>query len=100
MSRPILANGIEMLSMLSTFSTHFRSDRPRLPVKSKTLTQRATPGPAPVPDVRRVRSPEEDRDRMAEEVRARLRARPLPILPSKYFYDDRGGALFDEITRL
>ena len=26
--------------------------------------------------------------------------RPLPTLPSKYFYDDRGSALFEEITRL
>jgi L-histidine N-alpha-methyltransferase len=38
--------------------------------------------------------------RMAEEVRAGLQTRPLPELPSKYFYDDRGSALFDEITRL
>jgi L-histidine N-alpha-methyltransferase len=39
-------------------------------------------------------------DRMAEEVRRGLLERPLPSLPSKYFYDDRGSALFDEITRL
>jgi L-histidine N-alpha-methyltransferase len=38
--------------------------------------------------------------RMAEEVRAGLQTRPLPELPSKYFYDDRGSVLFDEITRL
>jgi L-histidine N-alpha-methyltransferase len=38
--------------------------------------------------------------RMAGEVRAGLLARPLPWLPCKYFYDDRGSALFDEITRL
>jgi L-histidine N-alpha-methyltransferase len=38
--------------------------------------------------------------RMAEDVRAGLQAQPLPELPSKYFYDDRGSALFDEITRL
>ena len=38
--------------------------------------------------------------RMAEEVRAGLLAQPLPSLPCKYFYDDRGSALFDEITRL
>jgi L-histidine N-alpha-methyltransferase len=38
--------------------------------------------------------------RMAAEVRTGLQARPLPELPSKYFYDDRGSALFDEITRL
>jgi len=37
---------------------------------------------------------------MADEVRAGLEARPLPSLPSKYFYDERGDALFDEITRL
>ena len=39
-------------------------------------------------------------DRMAAEVRAGLSARPLPWLPCKYFYDDRGSALFEEITRL
>jgi L-histidine N-alpha-methyltransferase len=37
---------------------------------------------------------------MAAEVRAGLTARPLPWLPSKYFYDDRGSALFERITRL
>jgi len=37
---------------------------------------------------------------MAREVRAGLRARPLPSLPCKYFYDERGSALFDAITRL
>jgi L-histidine N-alpha-methyltransferase len=37
---------------------------------------------------------------MAAEVRAGLTAQPLPWLPSKYFYDDRGSALFDQITRL
>jgi L-histidine Nalpha-methyltransferase len=36
---------------------------------------------------------------MAGEVREGLLA-PLPTLPSKYFYDDRGSALFEEITRL
>jgi L-histidine N-alpha-methyltransferase len=51
-------------------------------------------------DIRRVRSEAEEQERMAEEVRAGLESRPLPMLPSKYFYDERGGALFDEITRL
>jgi L-histidine Nalpha-methyltransferase len=37
---------------------------------------------------------------MAAEVRAGLLSAPLPCLPSKYFYDERGGELFDEITRL
>ncbi len=36
---------------------------------------------------------------MAREVRASLLL-PLPELPSKYFYDDRGSRLFEEITRL
>lgn len=45
--------------------------------------------------------PDDDRRaRMAAEVRAGLSARPLPSLPCKYFYDDRGSALFDAITRL
>jgi L-histidine N-alpha-methyltransferase len=37
--------------------------------------------------------------RMAAEVRAGLLARPR-TLPAKYFYDDRGSALFEAITRL
>ncbi len=44
--------------------------------------------------------PDDGRAAMADEVRAGLTAVPLPTLPSKYFYDARGGALFDEITRL
>lgn len=47
----------------------------------------------------RVRDERDVVARMAEEVRSGLQARPLPHLPSKYFYDDRGSALFDEITR-
>jgi L-histidine Nalpha-methyltransferase len=38
-------------------------------------------------------------DLMAGEVCEGLQ-RPLPELPSKYFYDDRGSRLFEEITRL
>jgi L-histidine N-alpha-methyltransferase len=37
---------------------------------------------------------------MATEVREALLRRPLPELPCKYFYDERGSALFEEITRL
>ena len=48
----------------------------------------------------RIRDARAVASRMAQEVRAGLQARPLPYLPSKYFYDDRGSALFDEITRL
>ena len=36
---------------------------------------------------------------MAAEIGESLRA-PLPWIPSKYFYDDRGSVLFEEITRL
>src|SRR2546428_11730950 len=36
---------------------------------------------------------------MAAEVRKALAGDP-PSLPSKYFYDDRGSRLFQEITRL
>lgn len=39
-------------------------------------------------------------DTMASEVRAALARRPLPELPSKYFYDERGSALFEAITEL
>jgi L-histidine N-alpha-methyltransferase len=38
-------------------------------------------------------------DSMAEEVREGL-SRPLREIPPKYFYDERGSRLFDEITRL
>lgn len=40
-----------------------------------------------------------DRERMRAEVRDGLLADP-PRLPSKYFYDDRGSRLFEEITTL
>jgi L-histidine N-alpha-methyltransferase len=50
--------------------------------------------------IERVRDAGGFASRMAEEVRKGLQTRPLPELPSKYFYDDRGSALFDEITRL
>ena len=36
---------------------------------------------------------------MLEEVRAGLMRQPRE-LPSKYFYDERGSQLFEEITRL
>src|SRR6185295_6475535 len=49
--------------------------------------------------VRRARPERDERAAMAAEVRESLRA-PYPSLPCKYFYDDRGSALFEEITRL
>ena len=50
----------------------------------------------------RLESPHADaaQGRMAADVRAGLLARPLRTLPCKYFYDDYGSTLFDEITRL
>src|SRR4051812_9833408 len=51
-------------------------------------------------DIVHARPPGQERALLAEEVRAGLTASPLPCLPSKCFYDDRGDALFDEITRL
>jgi len=50
--------------------------------------------------VERARAPEDALARMVAEVREGLLARPLRFLPCKYFYDDRGNALFEEITRL
>jgi len=55
--------------------------------------------PIPTLEVRRVRPPGERSDPMAAEIRAGLSASPRSI-PCKYFYDDRGSALFEEITRL
>jgi L-histidine N-alpha-methyltransferase len=52
------------------------------------------------PQVRRLRSEAEQHAWAADEVGAALRTRPLPSLPSKFFYDERGSALFDAITRL
>ena len=54
----------------------------------------------PVPVLESVRPPQDAVAQMAAEVRESLSARPLRCLPSKYFYDARGSALFEEITRL
>ena len=76
----------------STYSRHSRLNQ-----SNKSLMLTSTPcGPALV----RVRSEVEEEARTAAEVRAGLLSRPLPSLPSKLFYDQRGGALFDQITRL
>jgi L-histidine N-alpha-methyltransferase len=50
--------------------------------------------------VRRTSRVEQSNDTMAAEVRAGLLRRPLRELPCKYFYDDRGSALFEAITEL
>jgi L-histidine N-alpha-methyltransferase len=57
---------------------------------------------APRPQARILRTPrvEHALETMAAEVRAGLARRPLPELPSKYFYDERGSALFEAITEL
>ncbi len=53
----------------------------------------------PEPPVREVRTHREALDLMAGEVRAGLLAQHRSI-PSKYFYDDAGSRLFEEITQL
>jgi L-histidine N-alpha-methyltransferase len=58
-----------------------------------------------LPEVRRVDAVRSQRGdqalaTMIAEVRASLLRRPLPELPCKYFYDERGSRLFEEITRL
>ena len=49
--------------------------------------------------VESARGDDERAQRMADEIRRGLAARPRS-LPSKYFYDDRGSRLFEDITRL
>jgi L-histidine Nalpha-methyltransferase len=50
--------------------------------------------------VRRTRGTAEAYQAMAAEVREGLARRPLPEVPCKYFYDERGSALFEAITEL
>jgi L-histidine N-alpha-methyltransferase len=50
--------------------------------------------------VQRTRGTSEAFEIMASEVRTGLLRRPLPELPCKYFYDERGSALFEAITEL
>jgi L-histidine N-alpha-methyltransferase len=59
------------------------------------MTSLATAG-----EIIHARPPGQEHAQLAAEVRAGLTSSPLPTLPSKCFYDDRGDALFDEITRL
>jgi len=49
--------------------------------------------------LQRTQSDRDERGDMAAEVAAGF-SEPLPSIPSKYFYDDRGSRLFEEITRL
>jgi len=50
--------------------------------------------------VRRTQRIERASEKMAAEVREGLSRRPLPELPCKYFYDERGSELFEAITEL
>jgi L-histidine N-alpha-methyltransferase len=50
--------------------------------------------------VYRIRTPKETVAAMAAEVREGLLRSPLPELPCKYFYDERGSELFERITEL
>ena len=61
---------------------------------------RAMPSPRRPDPVFLARAPKEAFAAMAAEVRKGLSLRPLPELPCKYFYDERGSGLFDRITEL
>lgn len=61
---------------------------------------RAMPSPRRPDPVFRTRTPKEAFAAMAAEVREGLSRRPLPELPCKYFYDERGSELFERITGL
>ena len=61
---------------------------------------RAMPSPRRPDPVCRTRTPTEAFAAMATEVREGLSRRPLPELPCKYFYDERGSELFERITGL
>lgn len=61
----------------------------RVPLKNEALDR-----------IDRDRTFADPRSRMAAEVRAGLTSSPLPSLPCKYFYDDRGSSLFEQITCL
>jgi L-histidine Nalpha-methyltransferase len=58
-----------------------------------------TPRGAVGVSIRHAARPSPSLEKMAAEVREGLSRRPLPELPSKYFYDERGSTLFDAITR-
>jgi L-histidine N-alpha-methyltransferase len=58
------------------------------------------PSPRRPDPVFRARTPKEAFAAMAAEVREGLSRRPLPELPCKYFYDERGSELFERITGL
>ena len=61
---------------------------------------RAMPSPRRRDPVFRTRTQKEAFAAMAAEVREGLSRRPLPELPCKYFYDERGSELFERITGL
>jgi L-histidine Nalpha-methyltransferase len=61
---------------------------------------RAMPSPRRPDPVFRTRTAKEAFAAMAAEVREGLSRRPLPELPCKYFYDERGSELFERITGL
>lgn len=50
--------------------------------------------------LRHLRPERDEHAAMAAQVRAALLEQPLRRIPCKYFYDERGSALFDQITRL
>jgi L-histidine N-alpha-methyltransferase len=77
------------------------ADSPADPSAAPVRLERSRPWPLRGGDpIRRTRSAERALETMVAEVREALARRPLPELPCKYFYDERGSGLFEEITRL
>lgn len=68
-----------------------------MPLAERPLVKGGTRSPRDLDPVPNLPMPEEAPE--AQDIYLGLIGNP-PSLPSKYFYDDRGSALFDEITRL
>src|SRR6185436_1897793 len=80
----------------SAWTTSRRGKRSRNSSSSRSGTRASSQPHAIRPDADVAVS---EHERLVADVRHGLLA-PEPWLPSKYFYDDRGSQLFEEITRL
>ena len=82
------------MAIYSVFTSHDTSDHHTFPLAAIGVRM-----PGVRYQVEAARGDDEQTARMADEVRRGLLAHPRS-LPSKYFYDDRGSRLFEDITRL
>src|SRR5689334_4577636 len=80
--------------MPSALTTSRRVKRSRNSSSSRSATRAFSPPHALRPDARTAAADEA----LVEDVRSGLTA-PVPWIPAKYLYDDRGSRLFEEITR-